>query len=391
VTKETHADSSQSGTQRICVPFVDLHAQHEPLAADIQRALGESIRRGDFILGEETRRFERAFAEYVGVGHAIGVGNGLDALRLTLTAFGIGSGDEVLVPANTFIATAYAVSSTGARPAFVDCDPQTYNIDPRQIAAAVTPRTKAVIPVHLTGRPAEMNAVLAVAREHGLYVVEDVAQAAGATYFGRRCGALADAGCFSFYPAKNLGALGDAGLIATDDEELANRLRCLRHYGQRQRYEHVEIGFNSRLDTVHAAVLNVKLPHLDAWNAARAEHAALYRERLTGVGDLRFAELHPQTKHVYHLFAIETEARDALQDYLTSCGIETLVHYPRPIHLQEAYRRLGCGPGAFPAAERLAQRLLSLPMYPEMPRAHLQYVVDAIRRWFDLQRHPLAG
>jgi len=390
VTTETRLGPPRNGTQRMCVPFVDLHAQHEPLEVEIQRALGETIRRGDFILGEEARRFERAFAEYIGVGHAIGVGNGLDALRLTLTALEIGAGDEVIVPANTFIATAYAVSSTGARPVFVDCNPQTYNIDPRQIPVAVTPRTKAVIPVHLTGRPAEMNAVLAVAREHGLRVVEDVAQAAGATYFGRRCGALADAGCFSFYPAKNLGALGDAGLIATDDEALANRLRCLRHYGQRQRYEHVELGFNSRLDTVQAAVLNVKLPHLDAWNAARAEHAAHYRERLRGVGDLRFEEPQPEAAHVYHLFAIETDARDALQDHLTACGIETLVHYPQPIHLQEAYRRLGYGPGAFPAAERLARRLLSLPMYPELPDAHLQYVVDSIRRWFELQRHPLA-
>lgn len=375
--------SPGSVTQQLQVPFVDLRAQHAPLQSEMQQAVEEVILRGDFILGDAARRFEQSFAEYLGVEHAIGVGNGLDAMRLTLTAMNVGPGDEVLVPANTFVATAFAVSNTGARPVFVDCDAESYNLDPRQIAAAVTPRTKAVMAVHLTGRPAEMNAIVAEARKHDLRVIEDVAQAAGAAYFGRRCGALGDAGCFSFYPAKNLGTLGDGGLIATNDVQLASRLRKLRHYGQQQRYEHTEIGFNSRLDTVQAAVLNVKLPHLDAWNRARAKHAASYRELLQGIGDIAISAPPTDAEHVYHLFVIETDARDRLRTHLASCGVEALVHYPRPIHLQEAYRDLGYANGAFPTAERLSRRMLSLPIYPELPQAHLQYVVDSIRQAFN--------
>jgi len=365
------------------VAFVDLRAQLEPLQAEVDRAVGEVFRRCDFVLGEDTRRFERGFAEYLGADHVIGVGNGLDALRLTLTALDVGPGDEVILPVNTFIATALAVSGCGARPVFVDCEPRTYNLDTRQIVSRITSRTKAVIAVHFAGRAADMDAVGAVAAEHGLQVVEDVAQAAGATLHGRRCGTIGHAGCFSFYPAKNLGAFGDVGAVATDDAALAERIARLRHYGQRRRYEHLELGYNSRLDTLQAAVLNVKLPHLDVWNSARAAHAAWYRERLAGVGDLVFPAAASKGTHVHHLCIVETERRDALQAHLTACGIETLIHYPQPLHLQMPYRDLGYRRGEFPAAERAAERMLSLPLYPELPTTQREYVVDSIRRWFE--------
>lgn len=365
------------------VSFVDLRAQLEPLQDEIKRAVEEVLRRCDFILGEETLRFERAFGEYLGADHVVGVGNGLDALRLSLTALNIGSGDEVILPVNTFVATAFAASGCGARPVFVDCDPQTYNLDVRQIADLITSRTKAVVAVHLAGRAADMEALAAVAEKHGVHVLEDVAQATGAALNGRRCGTLSQAGCFSFYPAKNLGALGDAGAVATNDSDMAERIRRLRHYGQRRRYEHVELGCNSRLDTIQAAVLNVKLRYLDVWNAARYAHAAWYREQLTGVGDLAFPASAAEGAHVHHLCIVETGRRDALQAHLESCDIETLIHYPLPLHLQAPYRELGYRRGDFPAAERAAERMLSLPLYPELPAAHREYVVDSIRRWFE--------
>src|SRR5579885_2538770 len=364
------------------VPFVDLRAQQATIAAEVRAALDAVLDRCDFVLGQDVRAFEAAFARYIGVEHAIGVSNGLDALRLALLACEIGPGDEVIVPANTYIATALAVSSVGARPVLVDCDPETYNLDAGVVEAALTPRTRAIIPVHLMGRAVAMAPILAIAESAGLAVIEDAAQAHGAEDAGQRCGAIGTFGCFSFYPSKNLGAYGDGGAVTTNDSALAERVRLIRDNGQRAKYVHAVQGLNARLDTVQAAVLRVKLPRLDAWNQARARHAARYRALLSSVGDLRMPAAAAWPAHVYHLFVVETEARDALQAHLGEQGIQTGIHYPVPIHLQEAYRELGYAPGDFPAAERAANRMLSLPMFPELSDAQIERTVAAIRQFF---------
>jgi len=366
--------------------MVDLAGQMALLHDELRQAIDEVLLRGDFVLGAATTAFEAAFARFLGVDHAIGVGNGLDALRLSLMMSGIGRGDEVIVPVNTFIATALAASSLGARPVFVDCDPQTYNIDVSRIEAALTNRTRAICPVHLTGQPADMQPILEIAERRNLVVVEDTAHAPGALYRGRACGTLGAAGCFSFYPGKSLGACGDAGLIATGDAKLAERLRCARNYGQKKKYEHVEQGLNSRLDTLQAAILNVKLKYLPAWNEARQAIAAEYRRQLEGVGDLTFQQCLPNTTHVYHLFIVETDHREALQAFLTERGVETLIHYPQPIHLQPAYRDLGYQPGDFPVSERLSRRMLSLPIFPEMSAAQVARVAGGVQDYF-VQAH----
>ena len=378
----TDAHSQERAQASEVIPLVDLRAQHHSLEDELGLAFRRVVADCDFILGSAVGEFESAFAQWLGVEHAIGVGNGLDALTLALLALQVGPGDEVIVPANTFIATALAVSRIGARPVLVDCDPSTFNIDVAQIEGAITPRTRAVIPVHLTGQPAEMDPILAIAARHGLHVVEDAAQAHGATYHTRPCGTLGKVGCFSFYPGKNLGALGDAGLVCSNDPGIAQKVSWLRNYGQREKYIHVLQGVNSRMDTLQAAVLGIKLPRLRRWNEMRAAHARTYRELLAGVGDLQFQAEVPGGTHVYHLFIIQTENRDGLQRYLREQGIQTLIHYPIPIHLQPAYEQLGYRRGAFPAAERLADRMLSLPMFPEMQLHQLQRVVGAIRSWF---------
>jgi len=378
----SYTDASEHRPTDVAVPFVDLFRQNNPLKEEIQDSIQRVVSQCDFILGEETRLFEDAFASFVGARHAIGVGNGLDALRLSLVATGIGADDEVIVPANTFIATALAVSSLGARPVLVDCNPRTYNIDVNLIESAVTSRTRAIIPVHLTGQPADMDTVLDIARRHGLAVVEDACQAHGAVYRGRACGSLGDAGCFSFYPGKNLGAFGDGGIVTTNDELVAKRLRRLRNYGQKVKYEHQEQGVNSRLDTIQAAVLRVKLGHLPAWNAARQQHARNYQRMLTGVGDLDFQECLPESTHVYHLFIIQTDQRDQLREHLDQRNVQTGIHYPRPIHMHKAYVELGYRQGDFPVAERLAGRILSLPMFPELNSNEIERVVGAIKEWY---------
>jgi dTDP-4-amino-4,6-dideoxygalactose transaminase len=364
------------------VPFFDAVAQQRSVMAETQTAIQDVLDEARFILGPQVDEFERAFAELVGVGHAVGVSSGLDALRLALTALDVRAGDEVILPANTYIATALAVSAVGARPVLVDCDPRTYLIDCGQVGAAVTPRTKAIIPVHLTGQAADMDAVLDLARAHGLHVVEDAAQAHGATYRGRSCGAMGALGCFSFYPSKNLGACGDAGIVTTGDGRLADRVRRLRNYGEEAKYHHVEQGANARLDTLQAAVLSVRLRRLAAWNQARNRHAERYRRLLAGVGDIGFQEPAPGSDHVYHLFVVETGRRDELRQHLHDAGVQTGVHYPVPIHLQRAYEDLGHKPGDFPNAERLATRMLSLPMYPELRPEQLAYVAEQIGRFF---------
>jgi dTDP-4-amino-4,6-dideoxygalactose transaminase len=371
---------AQSVTETI--PFVDLQAQYRAIKDEVDAAVAEVMRAGNFILGRQVEEFEQAFAAFVGCRYGVGVGNGLDALRVALAALGVGPGDEVILPANTYIATALAVSAVGARPVLADCDPRTYNLDAGNIAAAVTPRTKAVMPVHLTGQAADLDAVNEIADKHGLLVVEDAAQAHGARYKNKPCGSFGAAAGFSFYPGKNLGAYGDAGLVTTNDAALAEKMRRLRNYGQRVKYEHVEAGLNTRLDTMQAAVLQVKLKYLPAWNAARARHAALYREALAGVGDLSFQQESPFSTHIYHLFIVETERRDELAAHLSRANIQNGIHYPIPIHLQEAYKDLGYARGAFPHSERAARRMLSLPMFPELSEAQIGRVADEIRRFF---------
>lgn len=376
-----------TGDSGFTVPFVDLATHTRSFLDEAETAIREVALRASFILGEDTTRFEDEFSAYLGVKYAIGVGNGLDALRLALESLEVGAGDEVIAPANTFIATALAIHGVGATPVFVDCDPQTYGIESKLVESAVTPRTRAIIPVHLAGRAADMKPLLDIAKQHGLKIVEDVAQAPGAKYelsdgTHRHCGALANAGCFSFYPGKNLGCWGDGGLVATDDQNLADKLRQLRHYGQKVRYQHTVKGCNSRLDTLQAAILRIKLPRLDDWNAKRILRAQRYRELLAEVADIEFHDAGPRGSHVYHLFVIETDQRDKLHTHLTQAGIETLIHYPRPIHLQPAFADLGYKAGDFPCAERAARRMLSLPIYPELSDEQQDHVADAIRKFF---------
>ncbi len=368
------------------IPFVDLRSQYGSLKPAIDAAIAGVLERGDFILGQSVGEFEAAFAAFNERRHCVGVGCGLDALHLTLRALEIGAGDEVILPANTFVACAMAVSAAGARPVLVDCEAASCNIDPRQIEAAITPRTRAIMPVHLYGQAAEMDAIMALAARHGLAVIEDAAQAHGARYRGRPCGGIAQAGCFSFYPSKNLGAYGDGGAVVTDDDALAARLRRLRLYGQRIKYHHAERGMNSCLDSIQAAVLKTKLPHLAYWNARRATHARGYRSVLEGVGDLMLPRESAQATHVYHLYVVQTGARDELRAHLARAGIQTGIHYPVPIHEQEAYRDLGYRSGAFPVAERLAGRILSLPMFPELDQAQIERVGAAIRDFFASRR-----
>jgi dTDP-4-amino-4,6-dideoxygalactose transaminase len=310
------------------------------------------------------------------------VGSGLDALRLALLALGIGPGDEVVVPANTYIATALAVSEVGAEVVLVDCDARTYNIDAQAIEPVLTQRTKAILPVHFAGQAAHMHPILDLAERHGLFVVEDAAQAHGARYEDRLCGSLGEIGCFSFYPGKNLGAYGDAGLLTTRDEAVAQQVRRIRNYGERRKYEHVVKGVNSRLDGLQAAFLSVKLRHLPAWNAARRRYAETYAAALDGVGDLVVQDCPPYASPVFHLFIVETDHRDSLREHLAAAGIQTGIHDPTPIHLQEAYADLGLGPGSFPVSERLATRMLSLPMFPELTTDQLETIIDAIRGFF---------
>ncbi len=364
------------------IPFVDLVAQYKSIAGEVDRAFHEVTASAQYILGARVERFEEEFAAFVGVDHAVGVGSGLDALRLGLLALEVGRGDEVILPANTYIATALAVSEVGADVVLVDCDPETYNIDPAAVASALTSRTRALLPVHFTGQAAEMRPLLELAANNSVEVVEDAAQAHGALYEGRPCGSLGKVACFSFYPGKNLGAYGDGGMVTTSDPVVVERTRRLRNYGERAKYDHVVKGVNSRLDGLQAAFLSVKLPHLASWNEARLRHADMYTVELEGVGDLGLQKRSPSSTHVYHLFVVETAERDALRDSLAERGIQTGIHYPIPIHLQEAYSDLRLGPGAFPHAERLAHETLSLPMYPELTEEQIRRVTDAIREFF---------
>jgi dTDP-4-amino-4,6-dideoxygalactose transaminase len=332
-------------------------------------------------LGPNVRAFEEEFAAYCQAQQAIGVGSGTDALILSLRAADVGPGDEVITVSHTFFADTEAIALVGATPVFVDVEPDTWNLDPSKLEAAITPRTKAIIPVHLCGQPADMTPIMEIARRHKLFVLEDACQAHGAEYQGKRVGAIGDAAVFSFYCSKNLGGFGEGGMVTTNDAGLTARIRRLRDHGSDRRYEHAEIGTNARLDEVQAAILRVKLRHLDGWNAGRQANAAAYGELLAGTG-LALPTVRPDRTHVYHLYVVQGPRRDALKDYLGERGISTGVHYPIPGHLQPAAQPWTKGPGSLPVTEGLAERVLSLPMYPELSREQVAYVADAVRAFY---------
>lgn len=357
------------------IPSFDLKRQTTSIRLELEEAVARVMTSGWFIMGPEVEAFEQEFAEYIGVQHGVGVGSGTDALVIGLRALGVGVGDEVITVPNTAVATVSAIESAGARPVLVDVRPDTLLMEPALVARAITPRTRAIIPVHLFGAPVELDPILELARVYNLFVLEDCAQAHGATYRGQRVGAFGHAAAFSFYPTKNLGALGDGGMLVTNDADVAARARLLRQYGWRERYQSDIKGTNSRLDELQAALLRVKLRHLDAWNAARRARAALYDKLL----DARVA-LPRETsasQSVYHLYVIRSDERDALAAHLKAKGIGTAIHYPTPIHLQPAYRELG-ELGSFPVAEQAAREILSLPLYPELELAELEAVAQAI-------------
>jgi dTDP-4-amino-4,6-dideoxygalactose transaminase len=360
------------------IPLVDLRAQYRTIADEVDAAMHRVVEQGDFILGQDVESFESEFAAYCEAAHALGVDSGLSALELGIRAMGIGPGDEVLTPANSFIASSSAISTAGATPVWVDADPETYNLDIDAARAAITPRTKAIMVVHLYGQPVDMTAISALAGDYGLPVIEDACQAHGARWAGRRVGSFGAFAAFSFYPGKNLGAYGDGGILTTGDPDLAERVRTLRNYGQRRKYEHVTIGWNRRLDTVQAAVLRVKLRRLDGWNEARRAHARLY-DRLLEDTDVALPRTISGAEHVYHLYVIQVPEPVRLLALLAERGISAGLHYPVPIHLQGAYRERGLGPGTFPVTEALAGRVLSLPMYPELRVEQIERVSDAVR------------
>jgi dTDP-4-amino-4,6-dideoxygalactose transaminase len=363
------------------IPLVDLKAQYQSIRPLVDAAIRRVIERSTFILGPEAAQFEQAFAQYVGAKRAVGVASGTAALQLALLACGIGQGDEVITTAFTFVATAETVSHTGAKPVFVDIDPRTYNLEPNRVEAALTPRTRAIVPVHLYGQPAEMEALLDIARRHDLWLIEDAAQAHGAAYQGRRCGSIGHLACFSFYPAKNLGAYGDGGAVTGNDEDLLGKVRKLRDHGRTNKYQHDELGYGERLDALQAAVLGVKLACLDEWNEARRRHATLYT-KLLGASEVVIPVEAPDRHHVYHLFVVRTPRRDALLAHLQAHGIEGGIHYPLPLHRQPVYLKQGYADVVLPETERATSEVLSLPMYPELTMEQVGYVVERVKEFF---------
>lgn len=360
------------------IPFLDLGAAYRELQPQIDPAVARVLASGHYILGPEVDAFEAEYAAYCETTHCIGLANGLDALHLALRAMDVGPGDEVIVPSNTYIATWLAVSQCGATPVPVEPDARTYNIDPSLIEAAITPRAKVILPVHLYGQAADMDPILAIARKHGLRVLEDGAQAHGARYKGKRIGGHGDVVTWSFYPGKNLGALGDGGAVTTNDPELADRIRVLRNYGSRVKYVNEVQGYNSRLDPLQAAVLRVKLAHLDAWNARRAAVAAAYLQGLGGSA-LLLPHVPDWAAPAWHLFVVRHPQRDALQQRLSEAGVGTLIHYPIPPHRQVAYADAGFAPDAFPIASRMADEVLSLPMGPQLQMDDVARVIEAVQ------------
>jgi len=363
----------------VTVPFLDVLAATQELETQVLEAVERVVRSGWYLLGDELAAFEREFATFTNAKHAVGVGNGLDAIVLALQALGIGPGDEVLVPSNTFIATWLGVARTGAIPVGVEPIDGEWNIDPDRLEAAITSRTRAIVPVHLYGQPADLKAVLSIAERQGLVVVEDAAQAHGASYADRRIGSHGHAVAWSFYPGKNLGAFGDGGAVTTNDANIADRVRALGNYGSSKKYLHDFAGTNSRLDEIQAAALRVKLRYLDSWNARRRIVAERYTQELAGIPGLSLPRMLPGREHVWHLYVVDHELRDQLQQHLATRGIQTLVHYPIPPHLSGAFASLGLVEGAFPIAERAARTHLSLPMGPHLSGQHITRVIDACR------------
>jgi dTDP-4-amino-4,6-dideoxygalactose transaminase len=360
------------------IPFVDLKAQYRAIRDEVRPAIDRVLESCEFTLGSEVAAFEAEFAAHCRTAYGVGVNSGTSALHLALLAAGVGPGDEVITVPFTFIATVSAIDYTGARPVFVDIDPVTFTIDPSAIEAAISERTKAIVPVHLYGQPADMDPLLAIARRHGLVVIEDAAQAHGAEYKGRRCGSMGDLGCFSFYPGKNLGAYGEGGMVVTGSADHARTVRMLRDWGAERKYEHVLKGYNYRLEGIQAAVLRVKLRHLEDWTEARRAAAARYDELLRGSG-VPTPTAPPTARHVYHLYAVRTGRRPAWQEALRQRGIQTAIHYPTPVHLLPAFADLGHRPGEFPHAERAAREVLSLPMFPELTVEQSERVAGAVR------------
>ncbi|MBN1974562.1 MAG: DegT/DnrJ/EryC1/StrS family aminotransferase [Sedimentisphaerales bacterium] len=363
------------------IPFLDLKSPYQELKTEMDAAYKRVMESGWYILGSEVEAFEQEFADYCNVRHCIGVGNGIEALHLILRAYGIGKNDEVIVPTNTYIATWLAVTYAGATPIPVEPDQKTYNLDPVKIEAAITNRTKAIMPVHLYGQPADMDLILDIAEKYGLKVIEDAAQAHGALYKGKRAGSLGDAAGFSFYPGKNLGAIGDGGAVTTNDDIIAKSIRSLRNYGSHKKYINDVLGFNSRLDELQAAFLRVKLKYLDTWNVRRRESAKRYTVELKS-SRLILPYIPEYSNPVWHLYVVCTEERDMLQRHLSDNGIGTLIHYPIPPHLQNAYSELGYERGDCPIAEELAKQVLSLPMGPHISKEQTEAIIDAIHRFF---------
>jgi dTDP-4-amino-4,6-dideoxygalactose transaminase len=361
------------------VPFLDLEAHHGPIREQLDAAISDVIDKSAFAGGPFVAAFEAEFARYCGCNHAIGVGNGTDALWLSLLALEVGPGDEVITVPSTFMATAEAISYCGARPRFVDIDEQTYTMDPALLERAISPRTKAIMPVHLFGQCADMDPIMDLANRHGIPVVEDACQAHGAHYKGRKAGTLGLLGCFSFYPGKNLGAFGEAGAVTTNDKDLAARIQVLRDHGQRKKYYHSCVGWNARMDGIQGAVLSIKLKHLDMNNFRRQAHALLYDDLLADTQEIITPFAAPYNRHACHIYAVRVRERDQILQALADREISCAIHYPIPVHLQEAYRFLGCEEGSFPVAERCAQEFLSLPMFPELTKEQIQAVASELK------------
>lgn len=365
------------------IPLVSLARQYTALKEEIDRTISDVIEKGSYILGENVRQFEREFAQYCGTRYAIGVASGTDALTLSLAALGVSRGNQVITVANTFISTVDSITRNSATPQLVDVNPKTYVIDEGAVEKQVKSATVGILPVHLYGHPAELDIILEIAEKNGLWVVEDACQAHDSEFRGRRVGGFGDVACFSFYPSKNLGAYGDAGMVVTDDSNLAKVLMLLRNYGQKTKHLHSMVGYNSRMDELQAAILRVKLRHLNDWVDARRRLAEGYNDRLKGLGDIVTPIEFEHVKHSYHLYVIRTDRRDELMKWLASRGIETGIHYPTPIHLQEAYRHLNYSNGSLSLTEQLSKEILSLPLFPELQEEELDYIASSIKSFYD--------
>ena len=363
--------------ETIEVPYFDLKMQYELLRPEIVAALEGVCEKGAFILGEEVERFESSFADYCEAKYCVALNSGTSALHLALIAAGIGAGDEVITTSNTFIATAEAIHYTGATPVFVDIHPSTANIDPVQIEKAITAKTRAIVPVHLYGRPADLDSISEIAKQHGLTLIEDACQAHGARYRGKRVGSFGNSAAFSFYPGKNLGAYGEGGALTTNDDEVAKLARALRSHGETSRYVHAYVGYNYRMDGFQGAVLNVKMRYLDDWTAKRRENASVYR-RLLANANVELPEDAPDSDCVYHLFVVYVNQRDKVRAELAERGVQTAVHYPKPVHLQEAFQHLGHSAGSLPHTERACERVLSMPVFPEMTKEQVEYAAHCL-------------